>query len=398
MFDAAIPYGAYWSTPFARWQGSLSQYHAMDLLVHAAAKFLKDRNLDPAELDYGVLGMTVPQKSCFFGMPWVMARLGAPAGGVSVSQACATGAWTVATAAGLLQEGSAAVTLAVTADRVSNGPHLYYPKPNGPGGTGDHEDWVLDNFSHDPFSGLSMIETAENVARRFQISTSEQNDVTLCRYEQYADALRDNRAFLRKFMDVPFELPSSKGTHATLDGDEGIHATTAEGLARLKPVLESGSVTFGGQTHPADGNAGIVITTGDRASEYSRNPDIGIRIVSFGRAREEPGYMPAAPIPATKKALESARLGIDQIKTIKSHNPFVVNDIAFARSFGLDVRRMNNFGSSLVWGHPQAPTGTRAIIELIEELVILGGGYGLFQGCAAGDSAMAVILKVEDAR
>jgi len=83
---------------------------------------------------------------------------------------------------------------------------------------------------------------------------------------------------------------------------------------------------------------------------------------------------------------------------IKSHNPFIVNDIVFARSFGVDVMAMNNYGCSLVWGHPQGPTGLRAIIELIEELVLRGGGLGLFHGCAAGDTAMSVVISVEDAR
>jgi len=108
--------------------------------------------------------------------------------------------------------------------------------------------------------------------------------------------------------------------------------------------------------------------------------------------------MPAAPIEAAHAALKAAGLSISDMAAIKSHNPFAVNDIAFARSFGIDLASMNNYGCSLIWGHPQGPTGTRAIIELIEELVLTGGGYGLFQGCAAGDSAMAVIVQVEDRR
>jgi acetyl-CoA acetyltransferase len=85
------------------------------------------------------------------------------------------------------------------------------------------------------------------------------------------------------------------------------------------------------------------------------------------------------------------------LAAIKTHNPFAVNDIYFARQTGADLMAMNNYGSSLVWGHPQAPMGTRAIIELIEELTQRGGGYGLFTGCAAGDTAMAVVLEVCDA-
>ena len=82
---------------------------------------------------------------------------------------------------------------------------------------------------------------------------------------------------------------------------------------------------------------------------------------------------------------------------IKTHNPFAVNDVLFAREMDVDLDAVNNFGSSLVWGHPQAPMGTRSIIELIEELALRGGGDGLFTGCAAGDTAMAVVLRVGDA-
>ena len=104
--------------------------------------------------------------------------------------------------------------------------------------------------------------------------------------------------------------------------------------------------------------------------------------------------MPAAPIHAATDALVTAGIKIGDVAAIKSHNPFAVNDIIFARETGVDPEYMNNFGCSLIWGHPQGPTGMRAVIELIEELVMKGGGYGLFHGCAAGDTAVAVVLKV----
>ena len=104
--------------------------------------------------------------------------------------------------------------------------------------------------------------------------------------------------------------------------------------------------------------------------------------------------MPEAPLAATRRVLDSAGLKIKDIKVVKSHNPFAVNDVVFSRATGFPLENMNNFGCSLIWGHPQAPTGMRAMIELIEELVAAGGGMGLFQGCAAGDSAMAVLVKV----
>lgn len=81
---------------------------------------------------------------------------------------------------------------------------------------------------------------------------------------------------------------------------------------------------------------------------------------------------------------------------VRLHNPFTANDVAFAIKTGLEVTAFNNCGSSLIWGHPQSPIATRGIIEVIEELAIRGGGYGLFAGCGAGDSAMAVVLSIGD--
>jgi acetyl-CoA acetyltransferase len=101
-----------------------------------------------------------------------------------------------------------------------------------------------------------------------------------------------------------------------------------------------------------------------------------------------------ANVPAARAALEQAGLTLGVVNAIKTHNPFAVNDIYFSREMGVKKEALNNYGSSLVWGHPQGPTGMRLIIELIEELVLRGGGYGLFTGCAAGDTAAAVIVKV----
>lgn len=400
MADIAIPYGAYWSTPFARWQGSLAHLHSVRFAAHVTTQALKRRNLPAEAFDYGVLGITVPQRASFYGLPWLAGMIGAPTlAGPTISQACATGARALRAAASEIREGSATTALVVTTDRTSNGPHLYYPAPDGPGGTGEHENWILDNFERDPWANLAMVDTADRVAARHGISTARQHEVVLERYAQYNEALANDCAFLKRFMDLPFEVPDSrmKRVQSTLAGDEGIHPTSADKLAKLSPVRSEGTVTYGGQTHPADGSAGIVVTTSDRARELSSNPAIAIHVLAFGQSRVEKGYMPEAPVPAARQALAHAGLSINDIDVIKTHNPFVVNDIVLADSFGIASHRLNRFGCSLVWGHPQAPTGLRAIIEMIEELAIRGGGLGLFTGCAAGDTGMAVIIRVGDA-
>lgn len=392
---AFIPYGAYWSTPFARWQGSLAHLNSVRLAAHVGRGELARMGIDADSLDFAAFGQTVIQKGSFFGGPWFTGMLGAEGlAAPMVSQACATGARLLATAVGEIAQGNARRALVVSGDRCSNGPHVYFPAPHASGGTGETEDIVMDNFGHDPFAGNAMIETGENVAARVGISTEEQHEVVLHRRAQYDDALADGGAFHRRYM-VALDVPDARFRKvvARLATDEGVEPARPDKIASLAPVRPGGTITFAGQTHPADGNAGmIVVDTRAQAEALGRGPVT--QVLAIGQAREEKGFMPAAPIKAARIALERAGLGIGAIDAIKSHNPFAVNDIAFARAFGIDWRGMNNFGSSLIWGHPQGPTGLRSMIELVEELALRGGGIGLFQGCAAGDSAMAVVLRV----
>lgn len=390
-----IPYGGYWSTPFAKWQGNFANLHPIHFAAEVTKRALAERKIDASAFDALYLGMTVPSKSCFYGAPWLAALIGAEGiTGPVFSQACATSARTIGSAAFEVETGGGAV-LCITGDRTSNGPHLTYPNPNSPGAKPDSEDWVWDNFNNDPFARNAMLQTAENVAREEEITTEEQHEVTLMRYGQYQEALKDDAAFHRKYMVTPVEInPSGKKVIAAVKDDEGVFPSTLDGLAKLKPVLPNGTVTFGAQTYPADGNAGMIVTTKEKAAQFSRDPKITIQALAFAQGRAKKGFMPAANVPATKAALARAGIGIGDVKAIKTHNPFAVNDVYFSRQMGVKKEAMNNYGSSLIWGHPQGPTGMRSIIELIEELVLLGGGYGLFTGCAAGDTAAAVVVKV----
>jgi acetyl-CoA acetyltransferase family protein len=394
---AFIPYGGYWSTPFSRWQGSYAHLNAVSFAAEITVRALQEREIEPDVFDSLYLGLTVPQKHSFYGGPWLAGLIGAETiTGTIISQACATGARVVSSAAAEVEVSDDRAVLAITADRCSNGPHLYYPDPLGPGGRGDAEDWVWDNFGFDPFARNAMLETAENVAREAGITKEEQDELALLRYQQYNAALEEDSAFLRRFLVMPIEVKDARGRKvlATVAGDEGVFPTTAEGLAKLRPVVEGGTVTYGTQTHPADGNCGMIVTTCEKAREMSRDPKIEIQLLSYGETRVKKGFMPMAPVPAARQALSQAGIAIEDVRVIKTHNPFAVNDINFCREMGVKPEAMNNYGSSLIWGHPQGPTGQRLIIETIEELVLAGGGYGLFVGCAAGDTAAGVVLKV----
>ena len=389
-----VPYGGYWSSPFCRWQGSLSGEHPLRLAAACAADFLDAAGCEPQGLGGIHFGITVPQHQSFFGAPWIGALIGADrVTGPTLSQACATSARVIASGAGAVELGSAGPVLALAADRVSNGPAIYYPDPAGPGGRGVTEHWVWDNFNHDPHARVAMIQTAENIASRFGFSREAQDGLALHRYEQYRMALSDGRSFQRRYVvDVTV---GTRRKAKTVSCDEGIRAITADGLKALEPVLKDGTVTPAAQTHPADGNAGMLLGTAEQARELGRDDAVSVQVLSFGEGRAEKAHMGMAPVAAACAALADAGIGFDQVAAVKTHNPFVVNDLYFAQAMEFGAERMNNYGSSLIFGHPQGPTGMRLVLELIEELASRGGGYGLFTGCAAGDTGAAVVLKVD---
>lgn len=391
---AYIPYGGYYCSPFAKWQGSLANEHSIVLGAETAKRWLASKGWEAKLFDYTYHGITVAQRQCFYGSTWANAILGADIPGVTVMQACSTATTCLHYAALAVETGAQTTPFCFLADRLSNAPHLIWPNPQGPGGEVISENWNMDNINADPATGQSMLTTAENVAKLVGATREEADELAFRRYEQYQMALKDDRAFQKRYM-FPIEVKISRKKTIMLETDEGITPVTREGAAGLRPVMPGGIHTFASQTHPADGNAGILVTTRERAQSLSSDPRKSIQIVSYGYARVERAHMPAAPVPAAKMALERAGISIRDVAVIKSHNPFAANDLFFAKQMEIDVNMMDNYGCSMIFGHPQAPTVARLVIEGIEEAVMLGGGYVLVAGCAAGDTGAAIVLRVD---
>jgi len=397
LTKAFIPYKGYYSTPFCRWQGIMANENSIALGATTANRWLTKNNIDPTILDYMYFGITVAQHHLFYSHTWAAAMLvdGAkdlPA--LMVHQACTTSTTCIHLAALNIEVGTYETGFALMADRCSNGPHTVWPNPLGPGGEVESENWLMDNFNRDIWAGQKMIQTAENVAKELGTTREECDAVTLRRYEQYQEALTNDRAFQKRYMFPP-EVRVTRKKTVLVEEDEGVTPTSAEGLARLKPVEPEGVHTFGAQTFPADGNCGIIVTTRDKAKELSVDPKTEIQVVSYGFARAKKGYMAMAPVPAAEMALKDAGITVKDLKAVKTHQPFAVNDINMAAKMGLDVNSMNNYGNSMIYGHPQGPTAGRIIIELLEEVAMLGGGYCLWAGCAAGDTAAAMVFKID---
>jgi len=393
---AYIPFKGYYSTPFCRWQGQLANENAIVLGAATANRWFKKRGIDPTVIDYLYFGITVAQHWLFYSHTWSASLLVEGAKDIPalmVHQACSTSTTCIYLAAQNIELGAYQTGYALMSDRCSNGPHTVWANSLGPGGELESENWMMDNINRDPCAGFKMIQTAENVAKKIGVTKEECDAVTLRRYQQYLDSLANDRAFQKRYM-FPVEVKIGKKQIKIIEEDEGVIPTTAEGLAKLTPVEPGGVHSFGAQTHPADGNCGFIVTTREKAKELSADPKVEIQIVSYGFARAKKGFMAEAPVPAAEMALRNAGITVKDLKAVKTHSPFVVNDIYMSRMMGIDVNWMNNYGNSMVYGHPQAPTAGRIIAELIEEVTMLGGGYGLWAGCAAGDTGAAMVFKI----
>tara|TARA_B100000941_G_scaffold283954_1_gene254130 strand:+ start:1008 stop:2090 length:1083 start_codon:yes stop_codon:yes gene_type:complete len=353
--------GDYYSSPFCRYGGSFKSHNAIKLSAQTTKEWADYKGVDVKKFDYVIYGNSVHQDHGFWSGPWSAALLGAEkTPGIMISQACTTGLFSLFQSATMIETDVYNNVYNLTSDRTSNGPVITWPDSM------KKEVWVKDNFEWDPWGETSMIQTAERVREMFKISKEELDDCTVEKYEQYQNA--PERTYI---------FPT-----AGVDKDEGIKKISIE---RLRKLRRNNSHSVGNCTQPADGHTGIVVT--------SKKTDV--KIISFAMSRVEKGYMPRASIPASYTALRKANLTIDDIKVINQHNAFAVNDIAFCKEFELPTSKLNNWGSPLVYGHPQSPVLSRLAIEAIEETKTLGGGYCLVTGAAAGDLGAAMIFKVD---
>ncbi len=390
--NSYIPYGGYYSSPFSKWQNSLQNENSIKLAAQMGKKFFEIRGYDLDILDFLYLGHTIWQKGSFYGASWAAHEMGLNIPGQFVSHACATSTNTINTAAMAVETGNMDTTYCMLTDRISNAPHIVWPNPMGPGGEVLSENINMDNINCDPSTGFGMLQTAENVAKENGFTKEEADELTYRRYEQYEDALANDREFQKKYM-IPIELKRRKKT-LVIEEDEGVTQTSKEKLKSLRTVMPDGIHTFGSQTHPADGNVGVIVTNKEKSLELSTDKKIPVQIVSYGYNRTKKAFMPAAPVGAVKMALKRAEIRIEDVSVVKNHTPFIANDLYLAQELKLDKMNINNYGTSIVYGHPQGPTVGRLMIEGIEEAVLKGGGYVVVTGCAAGDSSAALVLKV----
>ncbi|HET9952054.1 MAG TPA: hypothetical protein VFS09_09695 [Candidatus Eisenbacteria bacterium] len=386
---ARIPYGTWGSSYFPAWQTSaLAEVNIGQFAGEAANRILGLRKVRTDQLEYLVIGSTIPWHWKFWTAPLVASCMGHRIPGYHVEQACATGLQAVLLAGAEVQSGYDAVGV-VTFDRTSDSPVGVFPERRAHERTHALAD-VWDNFGFDPATGNSMIAAAGKTARKYKLDRKEVDDCAFRRYEQYFEGKESG--FLDRVL-VPLEVLNVQGRPlGRIDDDLGVRRVTHAGLRAMNEL--DTCVTSGGQTHASDGMATLLVTSRERVKDFSPRPELDIEFIGKTEVRADPSLMPEAPALAVKKLLDRLGLTLDDMAVLKNHNPFAVNDVVFQKVTGCDWNRINNNGCPLVWGHPQGPTLTRVLIEALEEAVSLGGGYVLIFGCAAGDVGIASVFRV----
>jgi acetyl-CoA acetyltransferase len=391
MFPRArIPYGTWGSSYFPAWQMSpLAEVNIGQFAGESASRILGKRRVPKNELDYLVIGSTIPWHWKFWTAPLISSCMGERLPGYHMEQACATGLQATLLGGNEVQSGAYDVVGVLTFDRTSDSPVGVFPERRAYERTMALGD-VWDNFGFDPATGNAMIQTAGVAARKHKCDRKEVDELTFHRYEQYFDA--KNSGFLDRVL-VPLEVLTIQGRPlGKVDEDTGVRRITMNTLRAMREL--DTCVTGGTQTHASDGMAVLLVTTQEKARELSPRPEIDIQFVAKTEIRTLPSHMPEAPALAVRRLFDRTGFKMDDMAVVKNHNPFAVNDAIFAKVMDYDWHKMNNTGCPLVWGHPQGPTLTRVLIEALEEAVDLGGGYVLIFGCAAGDVGIASVFKV----
>ena len=389
---ARIPYGTWGSSFFPAWQTSaLAEVNIGQFAGEAMNRILGLRKVPNDELDYLVIGSTVPWHYKFWTAPMVASCMGRRIPGYHMEQACATGLQAVVLAGAEVEIGSQEVVGVCTFDRTSDSPVGVFPERRAHRRTEALAD-VWDNFAFDPATGQAMITTAGNAARKYKLDRREVDELSYYRYVQYFEA--KDSGFLDNIL-VPLEVLNVAGRPlGMIDDDLGVRRLTLSGIRQMREL--DTCVTGGTQTHASDGMATLLVTSREKARELSPRPEIDIQFVAKTELRTRPAMMAEAPTLAVQKLLQATGLSMTDMAVVKNHNPFAVNDAIFSKVMNYDWREMNKSGCSLVWGHPQGPTLTRSLLEGLEEAVSLGGGLVLLFGCAAGDVGIAAIFRVTE--
>ena len=379
-------------TPMGEYVGALKDISAIDLGAIASRAALEATGVGGDEIDHTVFGNALQTSGdAIYGARHVALKAGVPfqRPALTVNRLCGSGIQSIVSGAQMIQLGEAATCLVGGMESMSQAPHVIRGARSGFAlGQGKLEDSLmvalLDTYCNTPMAG-----TAENLARKYEISREKQDEYAL-RSQREAKRALDAGYFAQEI--VPVELKTRKGVTLFEHDDHPRPETTLEGLAKLRPAFaKDGFVTAGNASGIVDGAAALVIADEEFVKRRDLTP-MG-RIVSWAYEGVEPEIMGIGPVPATRAALAKAGLNINQIDLVEVNEAFAAQYLAVEQDLGLDRERTNVNGGAIALGHPLGATGTRLVLTLLHELHRRGGRLGLATACIGGGQGIAMIVE-----
>ena len=382
-------------TPFGSFGGALKDLSATDLAACSGKAAIEACGVDPKEVDHVIYGNALQTSSdAMYLARHVGLRVGTrestPA--VTVNRLCGSGFQAVTQGAQEILLGHAKLVLCGGTESMSQAPHVLRGARWGQLRLGDVSGKLEDLLWQallDTQCGLTMAETAEELASRYDV-TREESDAVALRSHRRALAAWEEGRFDAEVEPIRLE---TRGAEENFSRDEHIRGdATLEGLSRLRPYFrEDGLVTAGSASGIGDGSASLVLASHEYAK--ARGLPALARVVSWAYVGVDPRIMGIGPAPAIRLALERAERGLSEMMLVEVNEAFAPQYVAVEKELGLDPDRTNVDGGAISLTHPLAASGARITTHLVHELRRRGGGYGVGSACIGGGQGGAVVLE-----
>ena len=380
-------------TPIGRFGGTLASWTAADLGVAAAKETLKRTAIAADQVNESSWGCARQAGGGPNVARQITFRAGVPEAvpAYTVNQACGSGLKAIILAAQEILLGRANIVLAGGTESMSRVPYFAEGARWGMRmGNSQLVDGMYRDGFNDPLSGLVMGQTAENLARQYDISRSEQDEYAL-RSQQRAQAAIEAGRFQKELLAL--ETSSRRGEVTLFSNDEHPRIdTTMSDLEKLPPVFsKEGTVTAGNSSGITDGASALVVLSDDALKEHQLQPQV--RILDYEIAGVAPEVMGIGPVPAVRALLKRQDLTLDDIDLIELNEAFAAQVIACDRELKIDAERLNVNGGAIALGHPIGCTGVRITTTLIHELERRKAKLGLATLCVSGGMGLALLLE-----
>jgi acetyl-CoA C-acetyltransferase len=380
-------------TAIGDYGGSLKDIPPAELGAKVIKEAVARAKVDPADIGQCVIGNVIhtePRDMYIARVAAIDGGLPVETGALTVNRLCGSGLQAIVSAAQYILLGDTEAAVAGGAESMSRAAYMNTTQRWG-ARMGDTK--MLDAMTGaltDPFEGIHMGVTAENVATRCGLTRTQQDELAVESHRRAAAAIAAGRF---KDQILPIELKTRKGT-TVFDTDEHVRGDSSmESMGKLRAVFlkENGTVTAGNASGINDAAAAVVLM--EKAAAASRGLKPMARLVSYGHAGLDPRIMGLGPVTAVKRALERAGLKLEQMDLIESNEAFAAQALGVSKELGMDPAKVNPNGGAIALGHPIGASGTILMVKAIYELQRTGGRYGLVTLCIGGGQGIAAVIE-----